>query len=85
MFGPKFEQYARLKSSPWRCKEDYIFGPVIGSFCITSNNSVRADASPSTLSTTMDREMERMLQQAQAAGMPMRTDQATPDKCVDYI
>ena len=33
----------------------------------------------------MDHEMERLMQQAQAAGATMRTDQATPDKCVDHV
>ena len=33
----------------------------------------------------MDREMERLMQQAQAGGMTMRADQTTPDKCVGYF
>ena len=55
----------------------------------TADPEIERDASPVHLisldDATMDREMERLMQQAQAAGMAMRTDQATPDKSVDHV
>jgi hypothetical protein len=78
-----------MSSSIDKLKGRYIFGPVIGSLCKTLNNSTRRRVTLRYYSrqrhATMDREMERLMQQAQAAGMVMRTDQATPDKCVDYV